>query len=129
MHLTQCLHHRHLYLCADSTTTTTDDAVETMAPTSSISTTSEAITDEGPTALSQFVVVKDYQTLGIALPIALITMIVCAALVAVGVYLCVYISRRSTEGEKRRYENLELSSKTLERSSSEIEHGYANTDR
>lgn len=103
-----------------------------MAPTSSIltpSTTSEAITDEDQTALAQFVVVKDYQALGIALPIALITIIVCAALVAVGVYLCVYISRRSTEGEKRRYENLDLSSKTLERSASEIEHGYANTDR
>ena len=103
--------------CAENTSTP-DGAIDS-------TTTQASTTEEGATALARVVVVKDYQALGIALPIALLTVIICAALVAVGIYLCFIISGRN-KGENHRYENLDLSTKTLERTPSEIEH--ANTD-
>ncbi len=66
-----------------------------MATTSSDSTASNTggTTDVGGIATVQPVVLRDYQTLEIALPIGIITIIVVITTVAIGVLLCVIKGR------------------------------------
>ncbi|XP_064407084.1 uncharacterized protein LOC135351900 isoform X2 [Halichondria panicea] len=67
--------------------TTTEATVEQMATTQSSNT--GGTTDVGGIATAQPVVLRDYQTLEIALPIGIITIIVVITMVAIGVLLCV----------------------------------------
>ena len=82
------------------------------------------LSGDGATA-AQSMVVRDNQALAIVLPIALLTIIINAVLIGVGVYVCVFISRRnkdSKEGESHGYENMEMSSDSLKKINSEQEY-------
>ena len=97
--------------------------------TTDISTT--AATEEGGTA-AQLMVVRDNQAVAIVLPIALLTIIINAAIVGVGVLLCILLNRRNKEKNVKErshsYVNLEMSTtRSLERR--DTEHTYANSDR
>lgn len=91
-------------------------AAETTATTTT-ATTSATVTEESAT-VAQLMVVKDYQIVGIVLPIALLTVIINATVVGVGVFICVFRSKKSKKrGEDKTvhgYENLEVSSASLE---------------
>lgn len=73
-------------------------------------------------AQSMTVVVRDYQALAIVLPIALLTIIINAALVGVGVFICVFLRKDKKETEQMHSnENFQLSTKSLEKSETEPE--------
>ena len=68
-------------------------------------------------------VVRDNQALAIVLPIALLTIIINALIVGVGVYICVFLRGRKENSEVEKSQgyasgNLEWSSKSLERTNS-----------
>ncbi len=66
----------------------------TMEPTVSKGPVTEGTTDIGGVATVQQIVVKDYQVLEIALPIALLTLLVIIVTVVVGVLVCVSRGRK-----------------------------------
>ncbi len=62
-------------------------------------------------------VVRDCQALAIVLPIALLSIIINAVFVGVGVYICIFLRRqKETNGEEKNHDhrNLEWSSKSIE---------------
>ena len=82
--------------------TTSDISTQEQTQATDTMATSDISTQELPSAL-EFVVIKDYQTLEIALPIALITIILVAVIVALGVVLC--LKARLGKRSSPRYEN------------------------
>ena len=102
--------HVAIYLETLTTSTTVEEGSTTAGTTTAAG--------DGATA-AQSMVVRDYQALAIVLPIALLTIIINAVLTGVGVYVCIFASRKnkdSKQGESRGYENLEMSPNSLERS-------------
>lgn len=66
------------------------------------------------------------QAVAIVLPIALLTVIITATLVGVGIYICLLISRKNRDPGGRQivqgYENLDASTKSLKQLHSEQDH-------
>lgn len=96
------------------TTHTTPDN-QSPSPAQSAATTDN---EEGEAATQTFTrVVRDYQALGIVLPVALLTTVINALLIGASMYIYVFLRRRQergngVEGKIDGYENLECSTKS-----------------
>lgn len=89
------------------------------------------ITDDGSSETASQTVIRDYQTLAIVLPVALLTIAINALLVGVSVYVCVFLRRqketnRDREEKVHGCENLEWSSNSVKLNDLTAP-GYVNT--
>ena len=79
------------------------------------------------------VIVRDNQAVAIVLPIALLTIIINAAIVGVGVFLCMYLNRQNKKENKiehpHSYVNLEMSSNSLGQSQKSLEDHPIDSER
>ena len=100
------------YLLATVTATTTDgqDMTSTQSPT---------FTSAG--SMASQVIVRDYQALAIVLPIALLTIVITAILVGVGMYVCKAAVGRDKSNETGCGEDFQMHAKKLEMSSKSLE--------
>ena len=101
-----------------------------LAPGAAAASTGATVCESSaPPAQSNANVANDNQAMAIILPIVLLTIIINAGLVGVGVFICIVISRRNKADAYKAggeivhsYENLETSTKSLKQRHLEEDH-------